>query len=169
MTADCYLILRSGQRSGKVAYSTEFDRALALVNVSNTPCVLAKVPKCRQRGFHIIVVDDDHHADTAIKRAQHFFVGNVAVLGEPVEYRALLPGRTIDNRMDIGRIYPRQILADAATGDVRQPFDRDLLHQREDRLDVDARRREQRLPGRSTINLRIAGNFEHFSNQRIPV
>jgi len=97
----------------------EFDRAVALVNTPDLPCIFTKRQERRQRGIDLLVIDDDNHADTAVKRAQHFLVGDVAVLGEPVEYRALLPGRTIDNSMDIGGIYPRQVLADAATGDMR--------------------------------------------------
>jgi hypothetical protein len=87
--------------------------------------------------------DHDGHADAAIEHAMHFIVGHVAVPLQPVEDRQAIPRGTRQARLHSRRQHARHVFEEAAAGDVRHPFHRNNMHQRQHRLDVDAGRREQ--------------------------
>ena len=65
--------------------------------------------------------------------------------------------------------HARNILSDSAAGNVCQPVHRDLFHDREDRFDVNTRRRKESFGGRNPVYLRIACAIEHLANERIAI
>jgi hypothetical protein len=89
---------------------------------------------------------DDDHADAAVEDAMHFALGHDAALAlQPVEQLRSRPGRLHDLGLDRGRQDARHVAGQTAAGDVRQALDRQRPHQREQRFDVDSRRREERI------------------------
>ena len=87
--------------------------------------------------------DHNRHSDAAIERPRHFFHGDPATLLKEREDRWQLPTCRIDHCMAIIGQNPRNILEKSAASDVRKTLDLPLLHERQQRGDVDARRFKQ--------------------------
>ena len=94
--------------------------------------------------------DHDDHADAAVEHAMHLGVGDVAVRAAASRRSAVAASASASMRAcNPGGQHPRDVLEQAAAGDVRHALDR---HRRacsaQHRLHVDARRREQRVAER---------------------
>ena len=104
-----------------------------------------------ERTLRILLRDHHDHADSAVEHAEHLLVGHATLALQPVEQRRPWPGVAVElSRQAVGQ-YARHIFQQAAAGDVRQALDLDLLHQRQHRLHVDARGREDRLAQRAAV------------------
>ena len=91
-------------------------------------------------------VDHGDHADAAVERAQHFRLGDAAGLRQPVEHRQHRDAREVDARAEALRQHARDVVGEAAAGDVRQRLDAPGLADRgEAGFHIDARRRRARL------------------------
>ena len=71
--------------------------------------------------------------------------------------------------MDIGAQYSRQVFADTAAGDVREPLHRHFADQVEHRANVNPGWREQQLLGRLAVDIRVFRLLKNFANQGITI
>ncbi len=117
----------------------------------------------------LVLRDSDDHADAAVEGTPHLRRIDTAVLGEEIEDGSLLPARRIDLGVQVIVQHARNVLGDAAAGDVGDALDRHGLHQREYRLHVDPGRGEQTQDGRLAVDGGVAGSLQDFANQRIAV
>ena len=120
----------------------------------------------------ILFGHDQGHADAAIEHAVHFGFGDAAMLLQPFEQRRHGPGGLLQHGAHALGQRARDVLDQAAAGDMRQALDLDLLHQREQRLDVDARRLQQHLGQRPAVEIRLQVGLRALddgADQRIAV
>ena len=117
--------------------------------------------------------NDHHHADTAVEGARHLGPIELAVFLKPREYGRRDPGFFFHNGRHGIRQHARNILGQAAAGDVRHALHQSRMrrHQGEQGLHVDARGCQQiecqlLVAWRMKIN---AGSLDDFSNQRISI
>ena len=88
---------------------------------------------------------EHHHAETAVEGAQHFRFADAAGLGEPGEDRRRREGGEIELDRQVVRQHARQVVGKAAAGDMgERQHAVGRLQRREQRLDVEPRRLEQR-------------------------
>src|SRR5436190_1877219 len=104
----------------------------------------------RARGGGQIRARDDHGvADAAVERAPHLVPGHVAGALEPIEHRRHGPGARVDGQAQAFGHDADDVLGEPAAGDVRHAVHRDLAHQLQHRLHVDARGRHERVRQRA--------------------
>ena len=122
---------RSGdQDRGSAGHQTYCTSCLPGTMRAQLPRLFAMGVEQFDRPDSMARIDDDDHADTAVERAPHLVRFNVAVLLQEVENCALLPGRVYRSRRSDRYVQnARNVLGDAAAGDMRQPLHRDLFEQ----------------------------------------
>src|SRR5574338_1114351 len=86
---------------------------------------------------------DPRHSDSAVEGARQLLRADPAARLQQREDRGELPFVSIYDRVVVLRRNPRNILEKSAASDVRQTFDPALLHERQERTDVDRRRLQQ--------------------------
>ena len=99
----------------------------------------------RKRAVGILPGDDGGHADAHVEGVEHFAFGDVCRFGDEIKDRQHAHGAALNFGAHALRQAARDVFKEAAARDVRHGLDRDLLQEREHGLDVDFRRREQRL------------------------
>ena len=112
----------------------------------------------------ILLGNDDAQAYSAVKGATHFVGGYAASDRQPVKNRALLPGAELDLRVLSLLQDSWQVFSNAAAGNVRQPFDRYFLDQRQYRAGIDARRLQQQSICGNSITVRVLGDFQYLAD-----
>ena len=107
---------------------------------------LAGLAERAGNGIGLARSDDHNHADAAIEGAQHLGLGDAAGARQPAEHRRRRYGVEIEIRAEPFRQNARNVVRKAAAGDVGERLDgAGGAQRRQHRLDVDARRLEQRL------------------------
>src|SRR3569833_3723642 len=87
--------------------------------------------------------DDDDHADAAVEGAQHFLRRDVADLGQPAEHRRRVGLGQVYARAETLRQHARNVVGEAAAGDVGEALDRAGFADRgEAGFHIDAGRRQ---------------------------
>src|SRR5258708_18819272 len=71
-----------------------------------------------------IRLDDGDHADTAVEGAQQFKFRHAALLGQPFEHRQHRQSREIDADAEMPGQHARNVVGEAAAGDVGEPLHR---------------------------------------------
>ena len=103
-------------------------------------------------GGGVLFGDAQGHSDAAVERASKLHVIECGGVLEPVEYLRRPPGAGIDAHPGSRRQHPRNVLAQAAAGDMGNGFYRQRFQQGENAGDVDARRFEQDLDESATVH-----------------
>ena len=149
------------------AFGGRFDMA-------DHPWLLASFTQYVQGGLYVGLGYADHHAYAAVQHAMHFGFGHVAFFLQPVEYRRALPAGNINYRLSAFWQNARDVVEQAATGDVGHGFDNaGVFDQLEQRLDVDAGRSHQQIGQRLAVELDVfdvgTGHFDDLADQRVTV
>ena len=90
------------------------------------------------------VAHHQRHADAAVEHPKHLLRRDPALPGEPPEHRRHRPVGP-QRRPEPVRQDPRQVARQSAAGDVRRRLEQTGAMQRQQRADIDPRRRQQRL------------------------
>src|SRR5882757_8435393 len=121
-------------------------------------------------------LDDGDHADAAVEGAQQFELGNAALLGQPFEHRQHRQPRQIDADAEMFWQHARNVVGEAAAGDVGEALDRSGLADRAQAgFHIEPRRRQQRRAerhDRCERRRRIerkSGHLDDLAHQRIAV
>jgi hypothetical protein len=102
--------------------------------------------RCRER-LGAIGLDDEHHADAAVERAEHLVLRDRPEFSEPAEDRRHGDAREVDPRRKTPRDDARDVVGEPAAGDVGKGLDAaGVAEGVEERLHVNAGRREERPP-----------------------
>ena len=112
---------------------------------------------------------DDDHADAVVESAVHLRVINACRGLQPGKQLALRPCRFVQLRRGVVWQHARNVLEQAAAGDVRQPFDGVLGQSREDGLHVQARGAHDGFAKRQAVQRLgqlIASPLDAFAHQR---
>ena len=109
-----------------------------------------------------------------LQHAVHLVLVDVAFFLQPVEHRRAGPAGHVDHCLGALRQHARDVVEQAAAGDVGHGLHRaGFLDQLEQRLDVDAGRRQQMVSQRFTFKLSglwvATADFENFTHQRVAV
>ncbi|MGY3421809.1 hypothetical protein ACVWZW_002284 [Bradyrhizobium sp. F1.13.4] len=97
----------------------------------------------------LVRFDDRDHADPAIEGPQHFEFGDAGLRGQPFEHRQHWQTRQIDTHTEMLRQHARNVVGEAAAGDMGKPLHRAGLADRAQAgFDVEPRRRQQRAAER---------------------
>ena len=122
----------------------------APVRASSLPSAMTLSPSAasaEHQRLGPLALDDQHHADAAIEGAQHLHLGDGAEEGEPGEDRRNPDAGKVDAGGEPLGQDPRDVVDEAAAGDVRHRLDPTGGAERlEERLDVDAGGHEKRAP-----------------------
>jgi len=109
-----------------------------------------------------------HHSNAAIEGTSQLGVVERGLPLEPVKHLGHLPGTAFEPSARPGGQNPWDVLAQAATGDVRDRLDRQRVNQRAHALDVNAGRLEQRVHECVSVERRIrrvAGLGEYSADE----
>ena len=87
-------------------------------DLANDPRLFAGFTQHVQRGFNVFLRDADHHAYAAVQHAVHFGFVDVAFFLQPIEDCRALPAGHVDNRLGTFWQDARDVVQQAATGDV---------------------------------------------------
>src|SRR5690606_1273058 len=150
--------------------STDGDAAVAAAHLSDDDRLLTMLAQTLHGFVRVLGGNTDRHADTAIERAIHLRIRDVAGLLQPIEYRRPLPSLSAQDRLEPVGQNARNVLDEPAASDVRDAVDRDGLGQREHGLHVDAGGSEQRIVEQPRPELRLRrglGNLQELTNERI--
>src|SRR5271163_846979 len=74
------------------------------------------------RRFRATWIEHGHHADATVERAQHFLLANPAARCQPLEYWQHRHAIEVYGHREVLRQDARNILGEAAAGDVRERF-----------------------------------------------
>ena len=113
-------------------------------------------------------LDDHDHADTVVEDAVHFMAVDVAFFFKPVEDRGTGPGRAVDAGLNAFGKNAGHVFDEAAPSDVGHTLDRDLLHDFENRLHVDAGGFHDAVGERGAVKGHRpvgAGHFDDLANE----
>ena len=94
--------------------------AAGCFNLTKPPCIGAAVIQCLHDDIGFIFRDHSNHADAAVEGAVHLHLFDIAVLLQPLKNARHAPAIGVDNRTGILGKHTRQVLQQAAAGDVCQ-------------------------------------------------
>mmetsp|Transcript_41802 Transcript_41802/g.87748 ORF Transcript_41802/g.87748 Transcript_41802/m.87748 type:complete len:384 (-) Transcript_41802:1437-2588(-) len=114
--------------------------------------VFACSPQKRLRLVYDILLHDQYHPNTAVKRPEHFMIVQTTHLFHPA--KDVREGwMSCDLCADIGRQTTRQVLEEAAPSDMCETGQHFFLKQREAALDVELRGGQERIPDSSSVHV----------------
>src|SRR5262245_41475079 len=108
----------------------------------------------------LLARDDQEHPDAAVEDAQHLVLLDLADALEQREEGGAGPGGRVDACPHALRQHARHVADEAPAGDVDEALQVEVAAQVQDRLDVDARRREQRAAERGVELVVLAAQVE---------
>ncbi len=118
------------KRSLRIATASGFALALGVdftprPGSITSPMTTGASPAAFRAAMHHVDprLGDHDHADAAVEGAQHLLVVEAASLGEPAEHRRQGPTGKVDVGGEAVWQHARQVLGQAAAGDVRQRLD----------------------------------------------
>src|SRR5689334_10167157 len=98
--------------------SDVLDEGMAGDDLAEFPRRQPGATQLLQRARRLGARHREDEADAAVEGAAHLGLGHAAFLLQPVEHGGALPARRVHRRAAALREHPRQVLGDAATGDV---------------------------------------------------
>src|SRR5690606_5263968 len=114
----------------------------------------------------------DDHAHATVEGAQHFRIGDIALLLQPFEDGRAFPGVQVDDGLGALRQNPRQVLHDTAAGDVSNGVYLYLGAQGLDGLDVDLGGHQQGRTQGAVAEGRFQigpAHFDYLADKRVTV